>query len=201
MWAKPMAAGLTVLTLSAIACGAGPEPAQVQESDDEGIGYTANIVHTTDGCDSSSIVHGSYKSLLPEELRRVSDLIVRGTVVSSETVYYQYRDEQGYKNCTEAIVASFKVDRYYKGDGPDTIGFLQPDETWNALVEEGVPHLLYLQRLEVKAWQEYLGNGYSPTAQAQGIWKVEGDRAIQRGISMKISDLMTLGVRRYPVRN
>ncbi len=197
-----MAAGLAILVISAIACNVEPGPSQAPASDTENsedaVGYS---VHTTNNCDSLSIVHGRFKSLLPEELRRVSDLIVRGTAVSSETVYYQYRDEWGSMDCIESIVVSFKVDMYYKGDGPDIIRFLQPDEISNVLVEEDVPHLLYLQTLEGEAWQEYLGNGYHLTAQGQGIWKVEGDRAVQQSTSMKISDLMTLGVRRYPVWN
>ena len=204
MRAKPMAAGLAVLAMSAIACNAEPEPPQAPVSDTENsendAGYSASIVHTTDECDGMVVTYGRFMHLLPEELRRISDLVVGGTPVSRERVYWQYQNERGFMACEEETVVSFRVDEYYKGEGPDIIRFLHTDKSsGDRQVEDGVSYLLFLQTLESEAWQEYLSDGYYLTAQWQGVWKVEGDRAIWQSTSMKVSDLMTLGVRRYPI--
>ena len=115
-----------------------------------------------------------------------SDLVVRGSVVSSTTVEkrpavetddYTAAAKERYANLVVNLDKfTFHVDEYYKGSGGNEITIMADPSSWT--LESDVSYVLFLFQSPTPEGRTYWENGYLIHGW-QGLWKVEETNAVR----------------------
>ena len=115
-----------------------------------------------------------------------SDLVVRGSVVSSTTVEKRPAEtSDAYTPAAKIQYAdlvvnidkiTFRVDEYYKGSGGSEITIMADPEV--RTLDPGVTYVLFLSQSPTAEGRTYWENGYLIEGW-QGLWKVEGTNAVR----------------------
>ncbi len=79
---------------------------------------------------------------------------------------------------------SFRVDEYYKGEGPESISIMMDaaltDPAVRAIsLQEGVSYVLFLFQPDSAEGKAYWNQGYLIQGIQQGVWEVNGDVAVR----------------------
>lgn len=136
---------------------------------------------------------GSQIHLTPDELASVSSLIVRGTPDGRTTLekrpattsdYPASRVESDNDLVQFVDRITFRVDEYYKGDGPLVIPIMlsAPSELPSAdaiRLEDCASYVLFLFQPDSAEGRSYWDGGYLVQGLGQGVWTVNGNSAVR----------------------
>ena len=165
---------IAALSLALIACGADAEPSHSHG-------------HSKD--DSLPAAQGSQILLSLDELKEVSDLVVKGSPTASTDIQKGLTDSRDYPENLKTLHAgqvldikkfTFTVDQYYKGLGASEITIMV-DTTGGAPVslDVGTTYVLYLFQSDTEEGRAYWDHGYLIQGW-QGLWVVDGDNATRQ---------------------
>ena len=186
-----LALALSVLGLSLLACEAGGTEAV----------SSSNFGH--DSGEIGSITTGLQIHMTLDELASVSALIVKGVPVGRTTLEKKPATTSDYPASRVAIdrdlihyvdKVTFRVDEYYKGDGPQTIpimldalSLLRPGKEIS--LEDGEAYVLFLFQPDTAEGRSYWNQGYLIQGLRQGVWTVEGNSAVRADGSRETVEL------------
>ena len=135
------------------------------------------------------VARGMQILLTVEELREASELVVKGSPTGRMSLQKVFADSPDYP---EHLVTafpdqlhnieeiSFRVDEYYKGVGPQKISVMMDADLADDLaLEERVDYVLFLFRPDTAEGRAYWNEGYLVQGLRQGLWTVDGDRAVR----------------------
>ena len=138
-------------------------------------------------------IGGTQLILTIDELTAVSDLIVRGAPTDQVTMQKNPAQSPDYPEglvsrdrdvMQEIKQVSFRVDEYYKGEGPESISIMMDaaltDPAVRAIsLQEGVSYVLFLFQPDSAEGKAYWNQGYLIQGIQQGVWEVNGDVAVR----------------------
>ncbi len=138
-------------------------------------------------------IGGTQLILTIDELTAVSDLIVRGSPTDQVTMQKNPAQSPDYPEglvsrdrdvMQEIKQVSFRVDEYYKGEGPESISIMMDaaltDPAVRAIsLQEGVSYVLFLFQPDSAEGKAYWNQGYLIQGIQQGVWEVNGDVAVR----------------------
>ena len=138
-------------------------------------------------------IGGTQLILTIDELTAVSDLIVRGSPTDQVTMQKNPAQSPDYPEglvsrdrdvMQEIKQVSFRVDEYYKGEGPESISIMMDavltDPAVRAIsLQEGVSYVLFLFQPDSAEGKAYWNQGYLIQGIQPGVWEVNGDVAVR----------------------
>ena len=180
-----------MLGFSLLACSAGDA------------GAVSDSNHRHDSNEIGSITSGIQIHHTLDELASVSDLIVKGAPVSRTTLEKRPATTSDYpasrvsldRNLIHYVdKITFRVDEYYKGDGPRTIPIMLSAPSAlgseNAIsLEDGESYVLFLFQPDSVEGRSYWDNGYLVQGLGQGVWTVKGNLATRGDASQESVEL------------